>query len=88
MVNQCIIINIHQKSFLEPWQYCDTFTEKKTQFQMPLQQKKLSLIWRNQMKSMKTRQLTSNPYHPKTGERQQQVQSFASTLKNSKIYLT
>ena len=29
MVNQCIIINIHQQSFFEPWQYCDTFIEKK-----------------------------------------------------------
>ena len=29
MVNQCIIIDIHQQSFSEPWQYCDPFIEKK-----------------------------------------------------------
>ena len=39
------------------------------------------------MKSMKAHQLIFNPYHPKPGEKQQQLQSFASTLKKSEIYL-
>ena len=29
MVNQCIIIDIHQQSFFKPWQSCDFFIEKK-----------------------------------------------------------
>ena len=31
----------------------------------------LSVIWRNQMKSVKAQQLSFNTYHPKPGERQQ-----------------
>ena len=56
---------------------------KNAPFQMPLQQQKNLKDEINENAAINVQLL-----HPKTGERQQQLQSFASTLKKSKIYPT
>ena len=82
MVNQCIIIDIHQQSFFKPWQSCDPFIEKSTIPDATPTTKNLK------DEINENTAINVQPLHPKTGERQQQLQSFASTLKKSKIYLT
>ena len=85
-------MHYHHHTLTVLFENCYPFTERKHtsrchSYKKIKNETKLSVIWRKQIKSMKTQQLTFNPYHPKLGEGQQQLKSFVSVLKKSKTCL-